>query len=308
MQRSAQLITLAVSVILFVIGCSKINLTGGKGGSSTPSGAAGANAVLNPKAPPPINGDWRVSFIYNNEAYESLITFAQEGKVLTGKGEDSSGPFFITQGSVQGTNVRFVKKYADADASKPSVEYTGDLEWEDDEDYKGWRMGGHYKAKLSDGSVMDDKWVGISTIAEQAEQHRQQAAANPQPAPQQPEDQQPGQNQQSEQPAPSGGEPNLSGMYAAEYQFKFKKIHSKIWLEQDGSHVAGHGVDTNTNEKFVISKGWYHYPKLTIVCHYSKGQSAAANRDLTVKAQVQNGLSLRGETEFGGGWQAKIVR
>jgi len=306
MKRSRQLITLAVSAVFVLCGCSKISLSGGNKGGTRSGGTTGSTtAALDPHAPPPINGDWRVSYIYNNEPYESLVTFSQQGKALTGKGEDSAGPFFIASGAVQGTKVKFVKRYADADASKPSVEYAGDLEWEDDEDYRGWRMGGHYKAALSDGSVIDDKWVAISTVAEEAQQ-----SANNAPPPQ--EEPQPVQ-QQPEQPTTqhssgNGSHPHLSGMYAAQYQYNFKKIQTKLWLEQDGHHVSGHGVDTNTNEKFVVSKGWYNPPKLTIVCHYTKGQSAAANRELTVRATVSNGPSLRGETGFGGNWEARIVR
>ena len=63
----------------------------------------------------------------------------------------------------------------------------------------------------------------------------------------------------------------------------------------------------NTNEKFSIPKGWYYYPKLTIVCHYEKGKAAAATRDLKVKANVGSGPSLKGETQFGGSWSANIV-
>lgn len=302
MKRSGQLITLALCLFVGLSGCTKISLTGGKVGGT---GGGNSDPVLNPKAPPTINGDWRVSYIYQDQAYDSLVTFAQSGKALSGKGEDNAGPFIIMSGAVDGNKVKFVKKYAMADPSKPSVEYSGDLEWEDDQDYRGWRMGGHYKAGLADGTVIDDKWVAISLVAEQATQAAQQAAANPPPQPAPRPNEQPQPNGQTQN---QGGAPHLSGMYKAQYNYNFKRITSKLWLIQDEHNVSGHGVDTNTNEKFHVTKGWYHYPKLTIICRYIKGQGAAANREMKVQAQVNAGPSLRGETSLGGSWEASIVR
>jgi hypothetical protein len=311
MKRSGQLITLALSAMLVLGGCTQIKLSGGKSGGSgtslggSKSGGGGSDAAMNPNSPPAINGDWKVTFIYAGEPYESLITFSQQGRALTGQGEDSAGPFFIQAGVVDGTKLKFTKKYADADPSKQPVNYVGELEWEDDADYRGWRMGGHYKTAAPDGTLVDDKWVAISAAAEQA---MQSAPAQPEPAQQNPPDQQ-AQDPGDQQPASnSGGTPDLSGKYTAEYQFNFKKIYSTIWLEQDGGRLAGHGVDRNTNEKFVVTKGFYNYPRVQIFCHYTKGHAAAATRDLIVKAQVTAGPSLKGETQFGGGWQAKIVR
>jgi hypothetical protein len=306
MKRSGQLITLALSAMLVLGACTQIKLSNTKPNGTTSSKTGGGqDPALNPNSPPPINGDWKVTFVYADQAYESLITFAQQGRALTGSGQDSAGPFFIQAGVVDGTKVKFTKKYADADPSKQPVQYIGDLEWEDDADYRGWRMGGHYKTAAPDGSMVDDKWVAISAAAEQA-----MAAPPPQPEPaQQPQDQQSTQPSQDEQAeSSSGNAPDLSGKYNAEYQFNFKKIHSTIWLEQDGGRLGGHGVDTNTNEKFVVTKGYYKYPRIQISCHYTKGQAAAATRDLIVKAQVSGGPSLKGETQFGGGWQARIVR
>jgi hypothetical protein len=321
MKRSGQLITLACTAMLVLTGCQPIKLSGGKNGGTgggtgggttqTGGGSRGGNndAVLNPNATPAINGDWKLTFVYGDNTYDSLVTFAQQGRALSGSGEDSAGPFLIQAGVVDGTKVKFTKKYADADPSKRPVMYSGELEFEDDEDYKGWRMGGHYKATGPDGGPIDDKWVAISTVAEEAfanshnapPQQQQQAPPDGQPTSENPDQQQPAEN--------VGGRPaDLSGKYTAEYQFNFKKIHSTMWLEQDGGRLGGHGVDNNTNEKFVITKGFYNFPRMQITCHYTKGQNAAATRDLVVKATVANGPSLKGETQFGGGWQARIVR
>lgn len=312
MKRSGQLITLALSAMLALGGCTQIKLSGGKTGTTTGSTttttrAAGAgDAVLNPNSPPPINGDWKVTFLYADQPYESLITFSQQGRALTGSGEDSAGPFFIQSGVVDGTKLKFTKKYADADPSKQPVQYVGDLEWEDDAEYRGWRMGGHYKTTGPDGGVVDDKWVAISAAAEQA---MQAPPPQPEPAQQTAPDQQAQQSDDQQAATDNGGKPpDLSGKYNAEYQFNFKKIFSTIWIEQDGGRLGGHGVDRNTNEKFVITKGFYNYPRIQINCHYQKGHSAASTRDLIVKAQVAGGPALKGETQFGGGWQAKIVR
>jgi hypothetical protein len=308
MKRSGQLITLALSAMLVLAGCNQIKLGGGKpgggGGQSVGSTKAGGiDPALNPNSTPEINGDWKVTFVYADQPYESLITFAQKGRALSGSGQDSAGPFFIQSGTVDGTHVKFTKKYADADPTKQPVNYVGDLEWEDDQDYRGWRMGGHYKTAAPDGTVVDDKWVAISAVAEQA-----MGAPPPQPEPQQPDQQQSEQPDDQQGASSNGNAPDLSGKYSAEYQFNFKKIHSTMWLEQDGGRLGGHGVDTNTNEKFVVTKGFYNYPRIQINCHYTKGQAAAATRDLIVKAQVGGGPSLKGETQFGGGWSAKIVR
>lgn len=306
--------------MLALTSCQQIKLSGGKSGGGGAHGgqtatgggsqSGGLDAMLNPNATPPVNGDWKVTYVYGENTYDSLVTFAQQGRALSGSGEDSAGPFLIQAGVVDGTKVKFTKKYADADPSKRPVVYNGELEWEDDEDYKGWRMGGHYKATGPDGSTIDDKWVAIATVAEQAF-----AAAHSQPVAQQqqapPDGQQPSQNPEQPEPATDSGSSrpaDLSGKYSAEYQFNFKKIHSTMWLEQDGGRLGGHGVDTNTNEKFVITKGFYKFPHIQITCHYVKGQNAAATRDLIVKASVSGGPALKGETQFGGGWQARIVR
>lgn len=303
MKSSAQLITLALSTALLLTGCTKISLSGGGTGTPSATTGGGTDAVLNPKATPPINGDWKITWIANDQAYESLITFAQQGGALTGKGEDVAGPFLITNGTVKGNKLRFTKKYAAPDPSNPVFEFQGDLEWEDDEEYRGWRMGGHYRYRdPNTGRVVDDKWVGISALAEQAMQQR---ANNPPAQPvEQPTDQQP---EQAQQQSP-GGEPHISGMYQAQYTYNFKKINTKLWLEQDGHRLAGHGVDTNTNEKFAVVNSFYYFPKVTLRCKYTKGHSAAANRELVVKAQVVSGPALKGETQYGGAWEARIVR
>lgn len=88
-----------------------------------------------------------------------------------------------------------------------------------------------------------------------------------------------------------------------------------MYIEQDGGRVTGHGVDINTKEKFTIDKGWYDYPKLTIVRKYEKAKGAKENRTLTFKAKVSiimekdyQGPYLNGKTSGGGAWEAQLIK
>jgi hypothetical protein len=88
-----------------------------------------------------------------------------------------------------------------------------------------------------------------------------------------------------------------------------------MYIEQEGDRVTGHGVDENTREKFVIEKGWYHYPKLTIIRKYLKKQGAARDYSMAFKADVSvvkdsdyQGPYLAGETQGGGRWEAQLVK
>ncbi len=49
-----------------------------------------------------------------------------------------------------------------------------------------------------------------------------------------------------------------------------------MFLEQEGDRILGHGVDHETKEKFVIDKGWYHYPKLTLVRKWAASKTTSA--------------------------------
>lgn len=299
MKKRGYFLTIAVSLGLICTGCQKISLSKNSVGGSGPGSSGGS--------PPTVTGDWIVSFMYNDQGFDSAVTFSQTGKVLVGQGTDSATgqQFAITDGSVNGTHVHFVKKYVSVDPSRPPVEYNGELEYENDADYHGWKMDGHYKTTL-DGHPVDDKWLAVQASA-------MQGAGQQGPGP----EQQPSQQPESTAPPPPSGEssgpppgsaPNLSGQWSANYTYNFKKITSKMWLEQDGGNIAGHGTDVNTNEKFIIEKGWYKFPKVTLKCKYVKGKNAAESRELTIKATVQGGPSLKGETQFGGSWSARLLR
>jgi hypothetical protein len=279
------LIIAASSFLLLCSGCSKISLS--KNSNTSASNASSSS-------PPPLTGDWTITFVYGENAYNSAITFSQQNKQLAGQGTDeTTGKTFLVTGTVDGTKVNFTKKYADMDPNRQPVDYSGDLEYENDSEYRGWKMGGHYKTKLN-GQMVDDKWVAVPTAAQEVGQAPPPDQDRPPEAP--PRD------------TSSGKPPNISGQWNANYTFNFKKITSKMWLEQDGTAVHGHGVDTNTNEHFTVEKGWYYYPKVHLKCKYVKGKDAAQNRLLEIQAQVGGGPSLSGETNFGGAWQANLIR
>ena len=88
-----------------------------------------------------------------------------------------------------------------------------------------------------------------------------------------------------------------------------------MFLEQEGDRITGHGVDLNTKEKFTIEKGWYHYPKITIIRKYTKGKNqATSTRTMAFKASVSfvndkdyQGPYMSGKTQGGGNWEAQRV-
>lgn len=272
---------------------------------------------------PPLQGDWKITYMANGQAHESKVTFKQQGRALAGQGADDNGaPFVLRDGTVDGKHVHFLKKYIDPDPSKQPVEYTGDLSFENDSDFKDWMLGGHYRTSIN-GQAVSDKWVAIRAVAEQSadQQAGGQQAQQAQPAPQQ---------QAAGQGTPQNGgaadtadgaeqaqtvpdDIPVSGMYTATYDFNFKQIESRIWLKQNNTNITGDGTDTTTGEYFVIPQGVYQPghdgipPSVRFKCHYTKGVHAANTRDLVIKAAVAPGPTLNGETQFGSPWSAVFV-
>ncbi len=115
---------------------------------------------------------------------------------------------------------------------------------------------------------------------------------------------------------PTVSNPELSGKWTVGYEYNFSNFHSTMYLEQEGSKISGHGIDTESKEKFEISHGWYKFPNLTIVRQYKKGKGLAkSNRQMTFKAQVSyvngpdyQGPYLNGKTEGGGTWEAELIK
>jgi hypothetical protein len=294
---AAMVVAGALSVAGFTSGCHHISLSGTKGSPGTQPGSDQSGGTQ-------LDGDWIITFEYKENAFDSAVTFSQKGDQLAGQGTDPNGAaFYLQDGTVKGKHVHFSKKYADGDPNKPAVDYDGDIQWSNVEEYKGWEVAGHYKTATGETG----KWIAVpKDIPQQAQGGGETGGEQQAQAPPSGEGSAPT-GGETEQAAP-GHEPNISGMYEASYNFNFKRIHSKLWLNQDGHQVTGHGVDTNTNEQFVVTKGFYSYPKVTLICKYTKGKSAAANRDITFKAKVAPGPQMKGETQFGGGWEAHIVR
>jgi len=90
-----------------------------------------------------------------------------------------------------------------------------------------------------------------------------------------------------------------------------------MFLEQVKDKFTGHGFDDNTNERFEIEKGWYSYPKLTLVRKYPAIKTKKVTkpeRRMTFKADVSwvsdkdySGPYMSGKTEGGGNWEAQRV-
>jgi hypothetical protein len=348
MKRAAQILSLSVSAVLVCAACSRIHIepksdagtggagagagmaaTTGGGGTAAPAGSGGGgfslpdfSTLFNP--PPAVNGTWNVTFVVRGNPQESTVDFSQNGKALSGGGRDADGhQFVIVDGTIDGKKVHFSKKYTDADPSKAAIIYSGELSYQNDSDFKGWSMGGHYKTNVN-GEPIDDKWVAVNAAAEAAQQQQGQQQAQ-QPAQQQDQqaqqpDQQPqpdqtaGGDQQQQADTNGGGDvpDNVSGMYTARYEFNFRTVESRLWLKQDNGKITGDGTDTNTHEYFVISKGFFSTPaekapRVMLTFHYEKGKHANKDRDLTVRASVAPGPTLHGETQFGSPWTANFV-
>lgn len=310
MKTSGQLLILATAALLVCGGCAKINLSKPAGSASATTGGHSSSPV-DTKSPPPIEGDWQVTFGVGENFFDSNVVFSQQGAALAGKGQDQGGPFMIQNGSVNGTKVHFQKKYLGTDMmGKEPVDYDGDLEYSNDPDYQGWKISGHYKAVGSDGKVIEDKWVAVNAAAAAQTAQAAQTASAPPPEPQRVEPQ-PSNAGSAEPPNTSKEGPNISRQYIANYEFNFHPVQSVMWLEQHNKQITGHGYDKGAGdgaEEFQIVRGKYDYPNLVLVWKYVKGKHAKASRELTIKTKVNSDLSMKGETQFGGSWDAKVVR
>jgi hypothetical protein len=283
--KKTSFLSLMTAIMLLCAGCQRIHLGGGG------------------DTPPPIEGDWKITFLYLDQPHESTVTFAQKGKALEGQGTDEGGKQFFVKGTVDGKQVRFTKQYLDADPSVPPIDYAGQISYEDDEDYKGWKMDGHYKATVKDQPV-DDKWVAVNAKALADFEAKQQQAQ------QQAQQQQEQQQQQTSDTTNGAGEvpASLTGTYRVAYDYNFNHIDTRLFLTQNANKLTGDGVDRTTNEYFVITKGFYSPPRIMIVCHYEKGKHARFTRDITIKGEVEPSGSIKGETQFGAAWTATMIK
>lgn len=307
--------------------CSKINLSGAKGGTA-PSGGQqqGGGASLlgggqqppgggqNPNQMPTMDGQWEIDYEFKGQQFMGNVEFAQQGEQVVGQGTDQNGLEYEIDGSLKGDKITLTKKYVNVEQPRPPVTYTGQLKYLQSPEYTGWALEGEYTMSAN-GQTLTGKWVGNPTGP--ASSGAADPAAQAPPAQNSPL----GMMTQPAQPvasAPIGNIPsignvkpgNISGNYAVAFQYKFKKNNSKLWLKQDGDKLSGDGQDTTSGEKFTI-KGWYVYPKLTMVRMYRKNAGAKENRDMMFKGTMSsdgNRIVINGETEFGGKWDGRLNR
>ncbi len=340
-----QLVIVACSLTLLA-SCSKINLHGGggnaKGGAPAGKNAAagtaqpqaGVQAPQSSNAPPLLDGEWEVDYEFKGAQYVGSVNFAQSGAAVSGAGADQDGKEWqVDNGQVQGTKVSFGKKYANSQS--PPIVYTGDLKYLQTADYTGWMMEGTYSATAPDGSAISGKWV-----ANPSAPPPQEAAPAEQAPPPQTGGGFFGAGNPAAPAAPRSSEPDhigdarpadISGHYDGSYNFNFKKVKSKMWIENDGEKITGRGYDVLSNaapkpkpkgkgkakdkpvdqgggkENFVIANGTYKYPNVTLTRQYVKGKGAQESRTVVFRAKLSsNGrdIVMKGETQFGGTWDA----
>ncbi len=311
-----QVIVFICSIVLLT-SCANISLSGGKtGGNAGPKPASGTNTggvqtqQAQGSAIPPLDGEWEVDYEFKGQAFVGNVQLAQQGNALVGDGTDQDGKqWSLENGQIQGTQVSFQKKYAN---SANAITYTGELKHEQSADYTGWLMEGTYSSPGKDGAAVSGKWVANPTSPLQ-----EAAAPVAAPPPSQPLNPFPPSTSQPQQQQASTSEDvqpvDISGRYEGSYTYDFKKISTKMWLRNDGKKISGDGVDVTgkTSVRFTIPKGWYDYPKVTIVRQYTKGQGAQETRSMTFKAKLSsNGrdITMKGETQYGGAWDAHLVR
>ncbi|HEY9677522.1 MAG TPA: hypothetical protein V6C76_05910 [Drouetiella sp.] len=311
--------------------CAKVDLGAKKGGTTTKSttttssnnsgNSGGQDPFKTPtgQTPGSVAGDWNVGFQFETRTLNSKFHIEQNGQKFSGTGTDDQDgtQFVIENGTINNGQVKFFKKYQ----GHPPIEYSGKIEIQDDESFHGPYMSGDYSTAVN-GKIISNIWEAQMVPAGQ-----QQSAQAPEQNQGPPPDQggpPPGQNEggpPSDQGRPLLSNwpvdraPHLSGKWDVGYEYNFKTVRSSMFIEQEGDRITGHGVDMSTKEKFVIKKGWYHYPKVTIVREYTKGKNqASSTRSMTFKASVTfvndkdyQGPYMQGKTQGGGNWEAQRV-
>lgn len=304
MKAAAQLVIILSSILLLGgSACTKINLSGAKGGSQT----TGGGQVQNSSSIPLLDGDWEVDYEYKGNSVIGNATLSQQGAAFAGAGQDQDGrEWQIEQGQIQGSQVSFEKKYMNT--SGPAITYTGELKYLQTPEYTGWCMEGSYTGK---GGQISGKWVAnpLGQTMQEAPVQQGQPQQQSFPPPQQA-------SHSGESAAENLGDirpADISGHYVCSYQYNFQKIRSEMWLKNEGKKVSGDGKDIvgKSSEYFTISKGWFEYPKVTLHRQYTKGKGAKDTRTIIFKATISsNGrdINMSGETQHGGHWTAKLVR
>ncbi|MBX9686615.1 MAG: hypothetical protein K2X27_07925 [Candidatus Obscuribacterales bacterium] len=319
-QKSIQLVMLVCS-LLALNSCAKVNLQGNKPGSnpavgSNPGQLTGQQQITGAAAqssPPPLDGEWEFDYEFKGNPYIGSVQLVQKGTALEGQGADQDGKEWqLESGLIEGTKVSFQKKYIAS--SSPGIAYSGELKYLESPEFTGWMMEGSYNSAGPNGQSITGNWVANPKTA---------LAAPAQEAPAQPAGLSltqvvgaPAQTQAGSSSSDNLGDikpADISGRYDCSYTYNFKKIKSSMWLRNEGKKVSGDGVDIidKTSERFTIPRGWYDYPKVTLVRQYTKGAGAKESRTITFKAELSsNGrdIAMKGETQYGGQWKAKLLR
>lgn len=254
----------------------------------------------------PLTGEWTMAFQDNGQVVKAKVRFKQKGEKFVGVGQEENGrKFKAFNGVIKDGQVSFNKSYADQNPNEAglAVTYTGTMQMLNEPDYKGPYLQGQYSASSQSGNLTGD-WEAQLVNAPKGDA----APANPSPP-------------EASAPADSGSTisdtkaPDLSGKWNIAFRHNFKIIKSTMFIEQDGGNLRGHGTDTNTNERFVIEKGWYNFPKVTLVRKYTKGKDAASTRSWTFKGEVSvvkdpdyQGPYMKGEFQGGGDWEGQQVK
>ena len=261
----------------------------------------------NPKYSGRLSGYWKLAYQLDgkDETFTSSVKLDQNGNRFSGEGTDdhNSKAFALEQGTVQDGRVIFYKRYTNpSNTEQTPVEYEGTVDLSSNP-----YMSGKFVVALN-GQELNGVWEA----EKQGGDEGQPAEAPAEQSPGQAEQQQPGYL-----PAPDHA-PDLSGKWNVGFEYRFKEVQSTMWLEQHGDKLQGHGVDLNTKEQFKIEKGWYAYPKVTIIRKYpaiKSGKIAIPEHTMTFKAEVQwvsdkdyTGPYMRGKTDGGGNWEAQLVR
>ena len=328
---SARLTTGLLSLFLIIAGsaCTKIDLSGGGKGRAQPpltqstqppgtsmlGGGPQAQSPTGNGAPPLIEGEWEIDFtVPGGEPQIANVFFSQQDKVLVGEGTDQTGVGWqIQNGRVEGTNVAFSKMYVGVDPPRPPINYVGQLKYDQTPEYTGWLMEGTYSLQKTNGQILEGKWASNPLPTAEAQPEAQPGQPGPggliqglpQAPPSAPVNARPA-NIGSDKPT------DLSGKYHVSYQYNFKKIKGHMWLEHDGRKLGGHGLDTTTGEGYVIEAGEYRYPDISFARCYVKGRTGAkSTRKVLFRAKISSDshlIIMKGETQFGGQWDAELAR
>ena len=259
----------------------------------------------------PVSGYWQMGYILNDQTYTSHIRITEKNYHFTGEGTDdhNNKTFKVEQGTISDGKVVFYKRYDNpSNKEQTPVEYDGNLDLSGVPYMSGTfivalngrELTGQWEAEMQ--KTLDGKPVsgGQSQPAQKTPQEKPQA------------------QQQTQHFAKPDHAPDLSGKWNTGFEYRFKDIHSTMWLEQHGDKLKGHGIDHNTNEKFTINKGWYAFPKVTLIREYPqiKGKKGVIPaHKMIFKALVEwidtpeyQGPYMKGKTDGGGNWEAQIVR